>query len=92
MRNDEGTLAKRTRQAILLPACSCASCTLVRIASRDAIRIDELQKCSYAALTVIFLAIFCASAFFGKVTASTPFLKLASILSGSTLPGTWKER
>jgi hypothetical protein len=88
MRNDEGTLAKRTRQAILLPACSCASCTLVRIASRDAIRIDELQKCSYAALTVIFLAIFCASAFFGKVTASTPFLKLASILSGSTLSGT----
>ena len=54
--------------------------------------LDELQKRYHAALTVIFLAVFWASAFFGKVTASTPFLKLASILSGSTLSGTWKER
>ena len=53
---------------------------------------DELQKRRHAALTVIFLAVFWESAFFGKVTVSTPFLKLASILSGSTLSGTWKER
>jgi hypothetical protein len=38
--------------------------------------LDELQKRCHAALIVIFLAVFWASAFFGKVTASTPFLKL----------------
>ena len=45
-----------------------------------------------AALTSIFFAAVCASGFFGNVTVSTPFLKLASILSVSTLSGTWKER
>jgi hypothetical protein len=37
-----------------------------------------------ATLTSIFFAAICASGFFGSVTVSTPFLKLASILSVST--------
>src|SRR6516225_489247 len=45
-----------------------------------------------ATLTSIFFAAICASGFFGSVTVSTPFLKLASILSVSTPFGTWKER
>jgi hypothetical protein len=45
-----------------------------------------------AALMSIFFAGFCASAFFGSVTVSTPFLKLASILSVSTPSGTRKKR
>ena len=36
-----------------------------------------------AALTSIFFSGFCAAGFFGSVTASTSFLKLASILSAS---------
>ena len=39
-------------------------------------------------MTSIFFAGFCASRFLGSVTVSTPFLKLASILSASTLSGT----
>jgi hypothetical protein len=46
----------------------------------------------HPALTSIFFACFCASAFLGSVTVSTPFLKLASILSGSTLSGSSKLR
>lgn len=51
-----------------------------------------LDTLYYAAFTSIFLAAFCASGFFGNVTVRTPFLKLASILSASTLSGIWKER
>ena len=39
---------------------------------------------------MIFFSAFCASALFGSVTESTPFLKLASILSASTPSGTCK--
>jgi hypothetical protein len=46
----------------------------------------------YAALTSIFFAGFCASAFLGSVSVSTPFLKLASILSASTPSGISKRR
>jgi hypothetical protein len=44
------------------------------------------------ALTSIFFSGFCASGFLGRVTVSTPFLKLASILSASTPSGNWKRR
>ena len=47
----------------------------------------ETESDQAAALTSIFFAGFCASAFFGSVTVSTPFLKLASILSVSTPSG-----
>ena len=47
---------------------------------------------AYALVIAIFFSFFCASGDFGKVTVSTPFLKLAAILSGSTLSGTWNER
>ena len=40
------------------------------------------------ALTAIFFSAFRASAFFGRVTASTPFLKLVLILSVSMTSGT----
>ncbi len=46
----------------------------------------------HAALTSIFFAGFCASGFFGSFTVSTPFLKFASILSGSILSGSSKLR
>ena len=42
----------------------------------------------YAALMSIVLTAFWASGFFGSVTVSRPFLKLASILSVSTPSGT----
>ena len=43
---------------------------------------------TYAAFIVIFFSAFCASVLLGKVTVRTPFLKLMSILSVSTPPGT----
>src|SRR5262249_21372033 len=43
-------------------------------------------------LIAIFFSLFCACAVFGSVTVRTPFLKLASILSASTLSGTPNER
>jgi hypothetical protein len=42
-------------------------------------------------LIVIFFSLFCASADFGKTTVSTPFLRLAPILSVSTPAGTWNR-
>jgi hypothetical protein len=53
---------------------------------------DSHQRSVQAALTSIFFAGFCASAFLGNFTVSTPFLKIASILSASTLSGSSKLR
>ena len=47
---------------------------------------------AHACLTAIVLCFFRASAVFGRVTVSTPFLQLASILSASTPSGTRNER
>ena len=55
-------------------------------------RLDTSNDLTQAALTSIFFAGFCASAFLGSFTVSTPFLKLASILSASTLSGNSKLR
>jgi hypothetical protein len=45
-----------------------------------------------ALLMAIFFSLFCASADLGNMTVSTPFLKLAVILSASTPSGTPNER
>ena len=45
-----------------------------------------------ALLMAIFFSLFCASAVLGKVTVSTPFLKVAAILAASTPSGTPNER
>jgi hypothetical protein len=44
-----------------------------------------------AAFTSTFFAGFCDSAFLGRITVSTPFLKVASILSASTVRGMLKS-
>jgi len=53
------------------------------------------RGCDHAFLIAIFFSLFWASAVFGNVTVSTPFLNCASILSVSTPSGTanarWKE-
>ena len=49
---------------------------------------DLLKGWDQPALTAIFLSALRASALFGSVTASTPFLKLALILSVSMPSGT----
>jgi len=46
----------------------------------------------HPALTSTLRSGLIASGFFGSVTVSTPFLKFASILSGSTPSGSWNER
>jgi hypothetical protein len=56
----------------------------------EAARPEKLM--SYAALTAIVFADFCASALLGSVTVSTPLLNAASIFSASTVSGAWKER
>ncbi len=55
--------------------------------SREARRLG-----GHSPLTSIFLTSFWASAVFGSVTVRTPFLKLASILSVSTVSGTLSAR
>ena len=55
-------------------------------------RVGEGRGEDQSPFTSIFLTGFWASGFFGKVTVSTPFLKLASILSASTVSGTRTER
>ena len=44
------------------------------------------------AVTSIFFSSLCASGFFGRVSISKPFWKLAVTLSWSTLSGNSKER
>jgi len=56
------------------------------------VEVTEAKSIDYAALTSIFLVGFCASGFLGSVTVRTPFLKVASILSGSTPSGMLKLR
>src|SRR5208337_4515174 len=55
--------------------------------SREARRLG-----GHSPLTSIFLTSFWASADFGKVTVRTPFLKVAAILSVSTVSGTLRAR
>ena len=55
--------------------------------SREARRLS-----GHSPLTSIFLTSFWASADFGKVTVRTPFLKVAAILSVSTVSGTLRAR
>ena len=54
--------------------------------------LPALASADQPPLTSIFLTGFWASGVFGSVTVSTPFLKLASILSNSTVSGTRSER
>jgi hypothetical protein len=56
------------------------------------VEIEAKWLYSAAALTSIFFVSFCASGVLGSITVSTPFLKLASILSTSTPSGTLKFR
>src|SRR5271166_510061 len=50
------------------------------------------RRIVYSPFTSIFLTDFCASAVFGSTTVRTPFLKLAPILSTSTVSGTLSAR
>jgi YidC/Oxa1 family membrane protein insertase len=59
-------------------------------------KVNPAASCLPILLQVpIFFSLFCASAIFGKVTVSTPSLKLASIFSAATPSGTrnvrWNE-
>jgi hypothetical protein len=76
--------------------CS-SSRSIARFGSTPSTRLESIGPCwsffdkaSQEAFTVIFFSAFCASDTFGSVTVSTPFLKLASILSVSTPSGTRK--
>jgi hypothetical protein len=53
---------------------------------------SDSQPCVHPALMAIFFSAFCASAVFGSVIVSTPFLNFASILLVSTPSGTRKQR
>jgi hypothetical protein len=61
-------------------------------ATRYALSTIPLGTSGYDYFTSMLFSVFSASDDFGSTTVSTPFLKLASILSASTPSGTPKER
>lgn len=74
------------------PDVDCARRTRLSRVPRAPLAGPARAAMGQAFLIAIFFSLFWASNRFGKVTASIPFLKLASILSSVTPSGTPNER